>query len=179
MKKKSIHHRLSKEEREAMKYGMIEKEAHKLCNDPAWRNRMSTQQILEYVTNTIETSFHKDLVKKVSEINLAEATEFILYKLIVFRNRNINEYYTEELPTKAFVGVDYLKNPALIVESDENTVKQMGVVLGEFEYKGLHPKVNIRTQLKRSIRNFLENNPIKAYPNAIFPIRNQGEILNT
>ncbi len=173
MKKKTIQIKLSNMEKDAMKYRII----GKLCNDLKWKDKMAPEQIFEHVTNSLDSLIYNDLLKRVAGINLKDATEIIFKKLNKIKTCNINEYYTDELPTLAYVGVDYLENSSLLVDSDENIVKQMGVLLGEFELKGRHPKVNIKNQLQRSIRKFLNDNPIIECSSAEDLLRNQGEMI--
>jgi hypothetical protein len=173
MKKNTIQINLSDMEKEAMQYRITSK----LCNDLKLKNRMSPEQIFEHVTNSLDTLIYNDLVKRVAKINLNDATEVVFKKLIKIKNCNINEYYTDELPTLAYVGVDYLEDSLLLVDSDENAVKQLGVVLCEIELKGLHPKLNIKNQLQRNIRKFLNDNPIIECSSAEHLLRNQGEMI--
>jgi hypothetical protein len=138
MKKNTIQINLSDMEKEAMQYRITSK----LCNDLKLKNRMSPEQIFEHVTNSLDTLIYNDLVKRVAKINLNDATEVVFKKLIKIKNCNINEYYTDELPTLAYVGVDYLEpNHVLLVDSDENRLlSNCAVVLCEIAAQRIQSK---------------------------------------
>jgi hypothetical protein len=122
----------------------VEKRSH----ESSWSKRLSSEQIFEHVAND-------KLVKILAEIDIEEASTFILKELKKIQTWNVNEYYSNDIPTCAYVGVHLKAQPCLVVDSDKNRLKECAVVLCEMQLKESSPRNHIKYKLKRCIQKFL------------------------
>ncbi|MBK6643326.1 MAG: hypothetical protein IPG39_19890 [Bacteroidetes bacterium] len=87
----------------------VEKRSH----ESSWSKRLSSEQIFEHVAND-------KLVKILAEIDIEEASTFILKELKKIQTWNVNEYYSNDIPTCAYVGVHLKAQPCLVLETADH-----------------------------------------------------------
>ncbi len=179
MGKEIIYKKLNKEERQEIKYKSIEKLTKSLCADASWKHK-SAEKIFENVASNIDSFLHNQMVRKVAKINIERAASTILKKLKNLKRCHSNEYNMVEFETWGFVGVydDFNDCPMIIVDSNEQRMRENAVVLCEIQLLEKNPKAHIINELEKGKGDFLDSNQLRMYVNmkgeVFYPV---GEVI--